>query len=142
MRHAALMFFAVLAIGCDDAPTDETPSGALELFLSAMERSEQDPEALREAFGLLYAPARRSLHRRAHFAASAGGGDLEPWEMLVQQRSRASDVARMRERIAGERAVVVVTRRDGGTVEVPLVREQGRWRVVLELPPLRADRDD
>jgi hypothetical protein len=142
--RAALASFALLlsgglCSGCDDVPTDETPRGTVRLFLSAIERSRYDESALREAHDLLCEDARRGLRERAH--ASLGGDRLEPWDMLVPGRSRIAftpaDGARgMRERIDGDRATVIVTNGDR-RAEVPLVREHGRWRIVIELPPFR-----
>jgi hypothetical protein len=44
----------------------------------------------------------------------------------------------MHERITGDRAVVsVIGDQPGEHAEVPLVREQGKWRVSLTLPPMR-----
>lgn len=131
---------ALIVTGCEDVPTDETPRGALRLFLAAMERSERDPDALAEAYALLSEPTRRELRARAR---AVGDERLEPWDMLVRGRFRltftpASGSRGMRERIRGSRATVIVTDARGRhRAEVPLVREDGRWRVVLELPSYR-----
>ena len=52
MRRAAALA-ALLLVGCTEAPTDETPSGTVRLFLAAMARSRSDPSALQEAYRLL-----------------------------------------------------------------------------------------
>jgi hypothetical protein len=140
MGRALSILIALAAIACSDVPTDETPRGAVRLFLSAMERSEHDDEALREAYALLSAPTRRDLQERAHLATSFGADQLEPWEMLVRGGFRqtftpAPGSRGMRERIDGAEATVVVRNEAGDRrAEVPLVRESGRWRVVLTLP--------
>jgi hypothetical protein len=139
MRRA-FPILLVLAAACSDVPTDETPRGTVQLFLAAMERSEHDEEALREAYVLLSAPARRELQERAHTATSYGADEMRPWEMLVRGGFRltftpASRGRGMRERIDGDQAIVVVQNESGDRrAEVPLVREDGRWRIVLELP--------
>jgi hypothetical protein len=138
-----LPLLALAAIACSDVPTDETPRGTVRLFLAAMERSEHDEEALREAYALLSAPTRGDLQERAHLATSFGADQLEPWEMLVRGGFRqtftpAKGAAGMREQIDGDEATVVVTNEAGDRrAEVPLVRESGRWRLVLALPPAR-----
>ncbi len=134
---------ALLATACADVPSDETPAGALRLFVDAMERSDAEPEALRDAYALMAAPSRRALQERAHLAASLGGREFQPWEMLVRGRFRRSFPLRdrqgaMRESIQGDRATVTVRSEDGQrSAQVPLVRERGRWRVLLDIPPAR-----
>lgn len=141
---AALGAAAGIGAGCAREPTDATPTGALRLFLDAMDRAEQDARALEEAYALLDAGAREALAHRAHDAAALGGGrEFAPWEMLAQGRFRLRfsfpEYGAMRERVDGDRAVVTVTGAGGARAEVPLVREDGRWRVALELPrPARA----
>lgn len=143
MRSAALLLPILLASACSDLPSDETPRGAVRLFLSAMARTEEDPAALREAYGLLSASTRRALVERERFAESLGASELYPWDMLVRGRHRPSfaparGARGMREQVDGDSAIVVVTNEAGTrTAEVPLVREDGRWRIVLSIPPVR-----
>ncbi len=146
MRLVHRSFFAlalVLASGCSDVPSDETPRGALRLFLAAMERSAHDPEALRDAYALLSAPTRRALAERAHDAETLGADGLEPWQMLVRGRYRqtftpAAGGRGMREEVDGDHARVTVTSQDGSRhAEVPLVLEDGRWRIVLPIGSAR-----
>ena len=137
-----LCLVALLAIGCSEVPSDETPSGTVALFLDAMDRAERDESALRDAYVLLAAPTRRALAERAHLAGSLGGREFAPWEMIVRGRYRRSfapreDAAGMREAIDGERATVTVTGEDGQSARVPLVREDGRWRIVIDVPAAR-----
>ncbi len=141
---AAPLAVTLAATGCTEEASDETPAGTVRLFLDAMERSEREPAALREAYGLLALPARRALTERARLAGSLGGRDLQPWEMLVRGRARRSfavgeGTRGMREEIDGASATVQV-REPSGTrsADVQLVREDGRWRIVLDLPPVRA----
>ena len=143
-RRVAIVFATALALGaCSDEPTDETPSGTVTLFLRAMERSAADPDALEDAYRLLARPTRRALADRAHAAGALGGRQFAPWEMLVAGRYRQTFNPRpgargMAESIEGNRATVTVTSEDGDRrAEVPLVREDGAWRIVLELPPTR-----
>lgn len=135
--------FALVLSACSEVPTDATPKGTVQLFLAAMERSEHDEQALAQAYALLSAPTRRVLQERAHLATSLGANELKPWQMLVRgsyrQRFTPSRGARgMRERIEGDRATVTVTN-GRRRAEVPLVRENGRWRIVLNVPPRQPD---
>lgn len=143
LRRCALGALIVLVVStgaCSPAPSDETPTGALRMFLRAMELAGSDPAALREAFGLLDASARQALEQRALDASAlANGRVFEAWEMLAQGRYRVrfahAEYGSMRERIDGERATVTVLGTDGTSrAEVPLVREAGHWRVVLVIP--------
>lgn len=137
---ATLLLAAVLGYACTEPPTDETPKGAVTLFLSAMNRTERDPEARREAYALLSESSREALQERARRANSLGAREFQPWEMIVPGRFRtvvapAPGAAGMRERIEGSRATVTVVNAAGTRrVPVPLVREHGRWRLALEVP--------
>ncbi len=131
----------LLVLGCSSEPTDETPSGAVKLFLEAMTRSEWDESALRDAYALLSREARDSLADRARTATALAGRPFEPWQMLAQGRFHLRFSPRpthgMHEEIEGNRGTVIVTGgRDDERAEVPLVQEDGVWRIVLSLPPL------
>jgi len=125
---------------CNSAPSDDTPTGALQLFVAAMDRSEWDDNALRDAYALLSPAARDALRVRAEEAGSLSGREFDPWQMLAQGRFRLRFAPRpgdgMEERVEGERAVVVVSgSRPDHRAEVPMLLENGRWRVDLVLPP-------
>ncbi len=142
---AALLVVALSA--CSPAPSDSTPTGALRLFLRAMEQAGSDPTALETAFGLLDAHAREVLEQRARDASAlANGRQFAAWEMLAQGRYRVrfayAEYGSMRERVEHERATVTVVGTSGNDrADVPLVRESGHWRVVLDIPtpPVREE---
>jgi len=125
---------------CAPAPSDETPMGALRMFLRAMENAASDATALGQAFELLDAGARAALEQRARDASAlANGREFAPWEMLAQGRYRVrfayAEYGSMRERVDGDSATVTVVGTDGRSrANVPLVREAGHWRVVLVIP--------
>jgi hypothetical protein len=130
----------MLFAACAPAPSDETPLGALRMFLRAMERSSDDARALEEAYALLDTPARDALVARARDASAlANGREFAPWEMLAQGRYRVrfpyAEYGSMREAVEGDRATVTVVGTDRRSrAAVPLVREDGHWRVVLRIP--------
>ena len=145
-RIAWALGLALFALaGCSDEPTDDTPTGAVRLFLQAMQRSADDPSALEDAYRLLARPARRALAERAHAAGALGGREFAASEMLVRGRFRQRFTPRpggrgLTESIDGDRATVTVIAEDGDRrAEIPLVREDGGWRIVLELPPVRPE---
>jgi hypothetical protein len=143
--HPRLLICAVLCaaglVACGRSALPEAPAEVVKQFLEAMKHSAEDESALVEAYGLLDQNAQRALAARATRTRALSGQAYEPWQMLAQGRFRLHFEARgaMRERIDGERAVVVVSGAHDKRAEVPLVREQGRWRIQLVLPPMRSD---
>lgn len=110
----------------------------MKLFLEAMRRGRAGDGSLEEAYRLMSAESRALLEDRAHLATSLTGAELEPWELLVQGRFRLRVApAEMSERIQGDRAIVTIKDGKGGRAEVEMVREAGKWRVVVDLPPAR-----
>lgn len=140
MRLLILMSLVLLA-GCRSEPDDSSPAGALHLFLDAMDRSEWDAGAQREAYALLSSGARSRLAQRARQAEALSGRSFAPWDMLTRGRFRLRFAPRDRdgmvERVRGDRATVVVRGSEPGQrAEVPMVRDEGGWRVDLEVPPV------
>jgi len=130
----------LVLLGCAESQEDDTPAGALMLFLEAMDQGTGDSDALQTAYTLLDRGARTALHLRAAKAQTLAGRTYHPWQMLAEGRFRlkfAPERHRMRAKIDGERATVAVSDARGEqTVQVPMVREDGAWRVVLEVPPM------
>ena len=113
-RHR-LLHWCVCALAlasCSAEPTASTPTGALQLFLDAMERSSSDETALEEAYRLLDRGAKAELGKRASLATSLSQRTFEPWEMLPQGRFRLRFRPRRMRVIDGPgdgKATVVVT---------------------------------
>lgn len=132
----------VTATACDAEVTDADPAGAVQLFIEAMARSQTQQAAIRDAFHLLDGPARRELGRRAERASTLSGRRFHPWDMIPQGRFRLRFRPRRedayRARVRGDHATVTVWgASEGQSAEVPLVREDGRWRIALPLPGAR-----
>jgi len=130
----------LLCLGCGRSP--DSPVAVVRDFLDAMARSRDQNQAMIEAYGLLDSAARDALKRRADRARSLSGRPYEPFQMLAQGRFKlnfAPAVPRgMHERVDGERAVVtVVGVKPDQRAEVPLVRENGQWRIHIDIPPMR-----
>ncbi|MCC7535414.1 MAG: hypothetical protein IT379_04350 [Deltaproteobacteria bacterium] len=132
-----------LLVGCSSDPTDQTPEGAVELFLTAMRETAADPSAQARAYRLLARPARRALYARARRAGELAGRDFAPEAMLVagRLRLRFRPGVRMRAEVNGTSGVVVLTGQDGRVARVPVVREEAGWRIVLDVPPIPAPAD-
>ena len=138
-RLALCLLLCACAAACGSEAGDDAPTSALRRFLEAMERSQEDEGALKEAYGLMSSSAREKLRERADLAGTLAGRELEPWEMIVQGRFRLRFSPRepggMRERIDGDHAVVTVRgATEAQRADVPMVREGGHWRVDLAIP--------
>lgn len=134
---------ATLALGllgaCSHGPPDATPEGAVREFIERMERVDGDPERARAAYELLSASTRENLIERARRASNATGRPMKPEEMLAPSRFvLLFRPHQMQAHITGDRALVSVMGMDPAVdrAQVPLVREEGRWRVELALPQL------
>ena len=133
---------AVFAVGCSNSPVEATPVQVLSEFLETMDRSGDDVNALRRAYLLLDQKAHAALEKRARMAETLAGREYQPWEMLAQGRFRIvfSPAQRggMREKINGNRAVVIVVGDDNSRpIEVPMVREKEGWKVELKIPDIQ-----
>lgn len=140
-----IVAFAALGVGCSREPDDQTPEGALTLFLDALERSAAgDRAALEDAYRLLDGETQRRLTERARSTTALGAREFQPWEMLVEERA----VLRFAPRRGGLRsrpgetegtAIVTVTGSEGAQrTEVGMRLEEDGWRVVIAVPDIRA----
>lgn len=128
-----ILSLSLSLLACSDAAAAD-PEETLERFLGAMVRSAEEPAALGEAFALLDEHTRVELGQRAQRAQSLSGRVYSAQDMLVaggfRLRFDPADGA-MRTEVDGDRAVVRVRGAAGQLARVPLVRQAGRWRVVL-----------
>jgi len=119
------------------SPRSNAPEDALAAWVAAMNESRRDPSMRRQAFELLSQRAKDNLSRRAAVAGQLSGRDIKPWEMLAPGRFALRfpfDRQRLRARIEGDRATVTARGPRAEVAEVPMVWEQGQWRVDLALP--------
>ncbi len=126
-----LVLSALLLAACPgDRPTEDTPEGALTLFLQAVQLGDRA-----RAFELLIPEVQDELRRRARDASRQAGHTIEPREMLAVERFALRwDIDQREARIDGDRAVVTITgTEDGQRAEVELRQVDGKWRVVLPL---------
>jgi hypothetical protein len=129
-------------LACGDGSSEQkSPVATVRHFLDMMDRSAADEAALKDAYRLLDAAARKALDERAERAGTLAGRRYQGWQMLSQGRFRLrftpASPGGMRERVQGDRALVTVSGAKGQRAEVLLVLEQGRWRIALPIPPLR-----
>jgi len=132
----ATPLWATLA-GCEEEASDGEPERVVAEFIQRMQRVHGERKAARAAYDLLWSDARRNLAERAKRASDVAGREIAPEEMLPPSRFSLHHKPRHFEmRIDGDWAEVAVTGEDGAVDRVKCVREDGKWRVVLELPPL------
>jgi hypothetical protein len=142
LRHVLALLLIALAVthlGCETEASDATPERVVQEFIERMQRVHGDTHAARLAYELLWADARRNLAERAKRASAVAGREIAPEEMIAPSHfTLAYPPKKFSSRVDGDWAEVTVTG-EGGTAPphvIKCVREDGRWRVVLELPPL------
>lgn len=125
--------------GCERAPADATPEGAVAAFVDRMDRVHGDPAIAKSALELLSASTRRALDERAARATAVAGHAFDPADMLVPSYFLLEYTPkRYVARVHADSADVSVIGEHPATETriVKCVEEAGRWRVVLDLPAL------
>lgn len=139
LRFAAPLLAVIPALaGCESEPEDAGPEDVVEELVTRLQRVHGDPKAARAAYELLWGEAKRGLAERAKRAGAVAGRDVAPESMIAPTRfSLSFTPKRYTARIDGDWAVVSITGESPSQYhEVKCVREDGRWRVVLVIPPL------
>lgn len=138
--RAACLLAAPLAgllLGCEEEASDGEPDRVVAEFIQRMQRVHGERKSARAAYDLLWSDARLNLAERAKRASDVAGREIAPEEMLPPSRFSLRHKPRsFGMRVDGDWAEVTVTGEDAAVDRVKCVREVGKWRVVLELPPL------
>ncbi len=135
----AVLLVSLSQLGCEPEAKDSTPEGVVQEFMDRMQRVHGDPRAARAAYELLWVDARRNLAERAKRASAVAGREIAPEEMLAPSHfSLAYRPKKLSAHTDGDWSEVTVSGEASSTQPhvVKCVREDGRWRVVLELPLL------
>ncbi len=145
-RRAFVRFSALASIAaafgssaCESEASDSTPERVVQEFIERMQRVHGEEHAARAAYELLWAEARRNLAERAKRASSVAGHEIAPEEMIAPSHfSLGYRPKKFTSRIDGDWAEVTVTGDAPNATPrvIKCLREDGHWRVVLELPPL------
>jgi hypothetical protein len=136
---AGLLALSAAQTACEAEASDSTPERVVQEFMDRMQRVHGDPHAARLAYELLWADARRNLAERAKRASAVAGREVAPEEMIAPSHfSLAYRPKTLTARVDGDWAEVTVLGESSATPSrmVKCVREDGHWRVVLELPLL------
>jgi hypothetical protein len=136
--RAALCSVCVVLAACERQPADGSPEKVVESFIERMRSVHGDPAAGRRAVELLWSKGRENLEERARRATAAAGRSVAPEEMLVPSRfSLRFEPARSSAETRGDWSRVTLFGQSPQEVaEVHCVKEEGQWRVVLDMPPL------
>ena len=136
-----LLALAALAssAGCRHEAVDEDPERLVKEFIDRAKNVYSDPKMARGAFDYLWSSAQKNLTERAARASALASRKVAPEEMLALTRFSLRFIPRRYSAtVQGDIAVVTL---QGDThskdrADVRCVREQGRWRIAVELPPL------
>jgi hypothetical protein len=129
---------AVAALGAaacsSEGPTDETPEGAVQLFIDSVSPTGAGFDQER-AVKLLAPDDRDELTRRAEEASKQSGQRFKASEMLIIERVVPRwQVDRMETDLQGQRAVVTLHGKEPSqTSKIVLQKVENRWTVDLPL---------
>jgi hypothetical protein len=126
------------ALACTQHSDEGSPERAVQEFIDRMERVHGDVQKSKAAYDLLAADARAKLDERAERASAAVGRVVRPEEMLAPSRFYLSFQPRTWSSREGPGWAVVTVEGESSRErrEIRCLREQGEWKVVLDLPEL------
>jgi hypothetical protein len=129
---------AVLVVACAQHSDEGSPERAVQEFIDRMQGVHGDAQKSRLAYDLLAAEARAKLEGRAERASAAVGRVVKPEEMLAPSRFYLSFQPRAWSSREGPGWAVVTVEGESSRErsEIRCLREQGEWKVVLDLPDL------
>lgn len=127
-----------MAFGCAQHSDEGSPERAVQEFIDRMQRVHGDVQKSKAAYELLASDARAKLAERAERASSAVGRVVKPEEMLAPSRFYLGFQPRTWSSREGPGWAVVTVEGESARErsEIRCMREQGEWKVVLDLPEL------
>jgi hypothetical protein len=127
-----------MTIACAQHSDEGSPERAVQEFIDRMQRVHGDAQKSKAAYDLLATDARAKLAERAERASAAVGRVVKPEEMLAPSRFYLSFQPRTWSSREGPGWAVVTVEGESPRErsEIRCLREQGEWKVVLDLPEL------
>jgi hypothetical protein len=127
-----------IGFGCAQHSDEGSPEWVAREFIDRMQRVHGDAQRSKAAYDLLAADARTKLEERAERASAAIGRVVKPEEMLAPSRFYLSFQPRSWSSREGPGWAIVTVEGESPRElrEIRCLREQGEWKVVLDLPAL------
>lgn len=138
-RLRAVVFVGLVWLAaCDPNRGSATPVEVVQSFVERMQGVHGDPNSGRLAYELLAKEPRDNLAERARRATAAAGRPVTPGEMLVPSVFSLSFAPRsFTPEVRGDYArITILGQTSDERAEVHCVKEEGVWRVHLNLPAL------
>lgn len=134
----SLLALSLLGLGACREREEDSPERAVQEFVDRMQRVHGDAEKSKAAFDLLAAEARANLEERAKRASAAVGKVVRPEEMLAPSRFYLSFTPRSWSTREGAGWAIVTAFGESARErkEIRCLREDNRWKVVIDLPDL------
>jgi hypothetical protein len=129
----------VVASACAQHSEKGSPERAVQEFVDRMQRVHGDTQKARAAYELLAADTRANLQERAERASAAVGRVVGPEEMLAPSRFFLGFQPRLLSSREGPGWAIVTAEGESSRErhEIRCLRENGEWKVVLDLPELK-----
>lgn len=134
-----LALLAVGLLGCEAERLDATPEGAARALVEQLSRLDGSEKEAKAAYELLSQRTRENLEARAARYSAASGKHIEPEMMIAPQSFVPRFEVRSYETIPSGPGFATVRAHgvsEGEVAELHCVREDGGWRVEIDLPPL------
>jgi hypothetical protein len=138
LRHTVCCLAAFALWACDPDRGSSTPVEVVQAFVERMQGVHGDPKSGLLAIELLAKEPHENLSERARRATAAAGRPVTPGEMLVPSVFNLAFVPRSyTAEVRGDYArITVLGPSPTDRAEVHCVKEEGHWRVHLDLPAL------
>jgi hypothetical protein len=138
VAHASLAALCLSLAGCRKDTADEGgPAWVVQRFVDRMGAVHGDPARAKEAYDLLWSRAQANLKERAERASALLGRLVEPQEMIAPSRFSLEFVPKEYHTQLHDGWAMVTVQSGSVSRDVRCINEEGQWRVVLDLPPLR-----